>query len=294
MDIEKNKAVEWIDVARPTAKDLAWLKEKFGLHPVIVDELRGPSTRARAEIHKNYIYFIYYLPKYDKDDEASIRTEIDFIVTKNAVTTIHYEPVTEALENFEIKNEKDSLELLYRVVEHLIIYEERQLRHVREKVESVCRNLFKGQEKEILERLMYLKRDISEYRIVVKLQGPILRSLVAKGKKFWDADDTEAYLNDLAGDHLKVVEQLEDYRETISDFEETNNQLMNIKISNVMKTFTALSFLTFPFVLIAGIFTMNTRDMPIVNLPGAFWIIVGFMVASMLVLVLYFRKKDWF
>ncbi len=141
---------------------------------------------------------------------------------------------------------------------------------------------------------MYLKRDISEYRIVVKLQGPILRSLVAKGKKFWDADDTEAYLNDLAGDHLKVVEQLEDYRETISDFEETNNQLMNIKISNVMKTFTALSFLTFPFVLIAGIFTMNTRDMPIVNLPGAFWIIVGFMVASMLVLVLYFRKKDWF
>ena len=72
MDIEKNKNVQWIDIEKPTAKDLAWLKEKFGLHPVIVDELRGPSSRARAELHKNYIYFIYYLPKYDKDDDFPV------------------------------------------------------------------------------------------------------------------------------------------------------------------------------------------------------------------------------
>ena len=294
MEIKKNKSVQWIDVTKPTGKDLAWLKEKFDLHPVIADELQGPSARARVEAHKDYLFFVYYFPKYDTEDEASVRTEIDFVVTKDAIATIHYEPITEALENFEVKHEKNSLELLYRLVEHLITHEERQLRHIREKVEVVGRNIFKGKEKEVLERIMYLKRDVSEYRIVVKLQEPILRSLLTKGKRFWSEDDTEVYLNDLIGDQLKVVRQLEDYRETVSDFEATNNQLMNLKTSSVMKTFTALSFLTFPFMLLTALFTMNTRGTPIVDLPGAFWIITGFIVVAIVILAMYFRKKGWF
>ena len=73
----------------------------------------------------------------------------------------------------------------------------------------------------------------------------------------------------------KVANQLEDYREAISDFEDTNNQLMNLKINTVMKTFTSLSFLTFPFMLLAALFSMNTQGTPIINLPNAFWIVFG-------------------
>ena len=50
--------------------------------PIIVDELRGPSARGRVEAYKDYLYFIYYFPIYDPKDEASTRTEIDFIITK--------------------------------------------------------------------------------------------------------------------------------------------------------------------------------------------------------------------
>ena len=92
----------------------------------------------------------------------------------------------------------------------------------------------------------------------------------------------------------KVVNQLEDYREAISDFEDTNNQLMNLKINSVMKRFTSLSFLTFPFMLIAALFSMNTRGTPIVDNPYAFWIVLGIMVVGMVALVTYFRRKGWF
>ena len=77
---------------------------------MIVDELKGPSSRARVEAYDGYLFFIYYFPKYDKKDESSVRTEIDFIVTKNAVATIHYEPVSEALNGFKLTNEKNSLD----------------------------------------------------------------------------------------------------------------------------------------------------------------------------------------
>lgn len=293
MEIKEAKGVRWVNVGKPSEKELAWLGKEFGIHPVIVEELRGPSARGRTEAYKNYLYFIYYFPSYDQDDEASERSEIDFIVTKNSVVTVHYDGLGGALDGISIAHCDSSLAVTYRIVEHLINFQERQLRHIREKVESVGKEIFKDREREVLERITYLKRDVSEYRIVVRLQEPILRSLLAKGKKFW-GESSEVYLNDLMGDQLKIVNQLEDYREAIADFEDTNNQLMNLKINSVMKTFTSLSFLTFPFMLIAALFSMNTRGTPLVDLPHAFWIIVGIMVIGMASLTIYFKRKGWF
>jgi len=293
MEIKKTKSARWIDMARPSLKDLDFLKKEFGLHPIIVDELKGPSARARVESHRNYLYFIYYFPLYDQKNETSVRSEIDFIVTKNTVVTVHYESLGEIFKDLSIEGSGSSLELLHKIVEHLITFEERQLRHVREKIESVSKHLFKGKEKDVLERIAFLKRDISEYRIAVRLQEPILKSLLAKGNEFWDAD-AEIYLNDLVGEHLKIMNQVQDYRETITDFEDTNNQLMNLKIQTAMKVFTSLSFLTFPFVLIASLFAMRTDDTPFIHYAHAFWYIVGGMAILMIALVAYFRKRDWF
>lgn len=293
MEIRKGKNVQWVDLEKPTEKDLAWIHKEFGIHPVIVDELRSPSARSRVEAYKGYLFFIYYFPLYDREDEASVRAEIDFIVTKDAVITVHYESLRNVPDGLPMARVDSSLMLTYHLIEHFIRFQERQLRHIREKVENVGKEIFRDKEKEVLEQITYLKRDISEYRIIIRLQEPILRSLLAKGKKFWN-DDAEVYLNDLIGEQLKVVNQLEDYREAIADFEDTNNQLMNLKINNVMKTFTVLSFLTFPFVLIAAIFSMRTADTPIINLPGAFWIVLAIMLAGMVGMTAYFKRKGWF
>jgi len=248
MQIQKNKNVRWIDVARPKDSDLASLKKMFGLHPLIVEELREPSARARVESTKDYLYFIYYFPLYDTKDEASVRSEIDIIVSKDAVATVHYEPLENVLGNFAVGDIKTSLELLCRIVEHLLIFEERQLRHIREKVECIGRDVFKSQERGVLERIMSLKRDILEYRISVRLQEPVLKSLLAKGVQFWDSD-AEVYLSELIGEQTKVISQIQDYRETIADFEETNNQLMNLKINETIKRLTVISFIAFPAIL---------------------------------------------
>ena len=165
MEIQKNRQVQWIDVQKPNKKDLAWLEKKFRLHPVIVDELRGPSARAHVEQYDGYLYFVYYFPLYDGKDATTVRTEIDFIVTKNSVATIHYEPLTGVLDAFEIKTAASSLQLVYGLIQHLINFEERQLRHIREKVEAIGHDMFRSEEKEILQKLTHLKRDISEYRI---------------------------------------------------------------------------------------------------------------------------------
>lgn len=282
----------WLDFLRPSNKDLKALGTKLKIHPVTLEELRSPSAQAHVEVFKNYIYFIYYFPLYDQIEETSWRTEIDFIVTKNAVVTVHYEKL-EALNNFKPAATGNPLLLLRELVLALMQFQERQLRHIAEKTEAIGQELFKDREKEVLERISRLKRDVSEYRMIVKHQGPILHSLLNRGVRF-GGEEVRPYLNDLVGEHLKIVNQLDDYREAITDFEDTNNQLMNIKTTEVMRTFTTLSFLTFPFMLIAALFGMDSlHGIPFSDRPYGFWMVFGGMAAAMIMLAAYFKRRGW-
>ncbi len=285
------KGASWIDIISPSKKDLSWLSSKFHLHPVILRELEEPSARAGVEVYKNYIYLVYYFPVYEPGEETSRKAEIDFIITPQSVITVHYEEI-EALKNFTQKTAESSLMMFYRVIKAILRFQERQLTHIGKKTESISRELFKEKERDVLKQISRLKRDISEYRVIVRHQGHLLKSLLTKGPIFWGPEE-KPYLNDLFGDHLKLMNQIDDYRETISDFEDTNNQLMNLKINEVMRTFATLSFLTFPFMLVAAIFGMNTRGTPLIDQPHAFWIVFTPMAAAMAVLVIYFKKKEW-
>ena len=83
--------IRWINILKPKEKDLKELGRKFKIHPVILDELKEPSARAHVELYQDYVYLVYYFPVFDPIEEISFRTEVDFIITKNTVITVHYE-----------------------------------------------------------------------------------------------------------------------------------------------------------------------------------------------------------
>ena len=300
MDTIRGK-VSWIDIVNPEEEDFEWLKKNYKFHRLILDELKGPSARAKVEAYNGYLYLIYYFPIYDPKEQVSRRSEIDFLITKKEVITIRYEKVEVFKHLRESLNPKgrafeDTLQLTHKLIESLLAFQQRQLNHIREKVETISGELFRDRESErekhLLEKISYLKRDISQYRIIVRPQKHILESFIRVGCGFL-GPTCELYLNDLLGEHIKILDQLEDYRQAVEDFESTNNQLMNIKSMQVVKTFTILAFLTFPMMLFAALFSMNTRGTPLVDHPQGFWIVFGIMAVAMLGMFSYFRRKDW-
>ncbi len=287
--------VTWVDLVRPTDKNLDDLRRRFKLHEIITKELKGPSARSRVERYGDYLYLIYYFPIYDSKEQASRRSEIDFVITKDAVITVHYEdiePIKEVKEKF--LEFESSFELTYRIIAALLNYQERQLRHIQEKVESVGSMLFKNKERQVLKMVSRVKRDVSEYRIISRHQGPILASLLAEGLRFFgEKDANKPYIDSLIGDHMKILNQIEDYRDAVADYEDTNNQLMNLRINEAMKTFTILSFMTFPFVLLVTVIDMNVAGNPLKSIHGIFWIVVVTVIVGMVSLYTYFKNKNW-
>jgi magnesium transporter len=301
MRIIKHKLI-WIDVLNPTKKDVEFVRKQHKFHPIVLDELLHTSARSRVEPYDNYLYLTYHLPMYDRNIKSSRRAEVDFLITKDKIITVHYEDL-EPLNNFwrRLNNDKNFKDramgdntgrMIYQLIEEILAFSHRQLRHIEESVSELSRELFKNQEARLLEQISYLKRDILDYSIISEPQKIILESLKEVGGKFW-GENIKIYLSDLAGDHLKIMQELDNFKETVNALEQTNSQLLNAKTNAVMQRFTVLAFLTFPLVLFTSMFNVSFTSNYIGNNPILFSGAFLFVLTLTILMLLFARKKGW-
>lgn len=302
MWITKSSKTTWIDILKPTKADIDFLKKQHKFHPIILDELLHPSARSRVEFNDNYLYLTYHLPVYDKNLRTSRRAEIDFLITKDKIITAHYEDL-EPLDsfmrsinnnnaNFKSRALQSGMFCAYFLIEEIIHFSLRQLRHIEDNIRDISQEIFKGKETELLEKISYVKRDVLDFSIISAPQGILLNSLVEAGVKFW-GQDSKIYLTDLLGDSSKVSQHIENYRATIEALETTNGQLLSAKTNAVMQKFTILAFLTFPIFFFTSLVQADFINRFVTESPLRFWLIlfgIGTLVVS---LVIIFRKKGW-
>ena len=88
--------VTWIDLENPTKEEIRNIMETYNLDPSVAEDLLDPTIRTRADIFADFTYFVLHFPlnshkkisTFDKRSE-----ELDFIIGKNFLITIHYSPI---------------------------------------------------------------------------------------------------------------------------------------------------------------------------------------------------------
>lgn len=292
--------INWIDVFKPTEEDLKSLKKAHPFHHIILQELIRPSARSRVQKYDKYLFLVYHFPMYDSQTKTSKRAEIDILITKDTIITIHYEPM-EQIDSFfqQLLRDKDlrkkvlgsnTLLPLYYLSQELIKFSARQLRHIEESVEGVGKKIFSKKNEELLRDISYIKRNILDYRLITAPQKKLFESLLEIGKDFW-GKPAEIYLHSLLGEYLVVSQSLQNYFETIESLEKTNAQLLGAETNAVIKKFTILAFL-----FSIPLFFVFTLSIPFVSehvLTSAakFWTIFLSLFGLVGILSWIFKKK---
>ncbi len=293
----------WVDIEKPVQKDVDWLKKNFNFHQVTLSELIPPSVREKVESFSDYLFLVLYVPVFNETKRTTKAVELDILVTKNHIITVHGEPI-EPLGSFLKKCSitgirencfgKTSGHFIYYLIEDLLNFASRQLIHMAKNIERIEDGIFKNIERDMIKEISFIKRDILDFRIAVKPMHRILNSLLDKSGGFWPEEpDLKIYLNDLLGDYERVWSEVDNYTDTINALESTNANLLNDKTNAIVKTFTILSFITFPAMLIATILQIDMVTNPIRGLPYDFWIITGLVAITVLIMWLYFKTRKW-
>lgn len=295
-------SITWVDLNQPTEEDVAVISKEFSIDSIISHDLLTPTPRPKVEIGNGYLYTVLHFPvsKHTHMEDCSSQ-EVDFIVGKNFVITVRYE-IIDTLEQLakevEVKSivteglDKRSGELLFFIMlKELYESVENELAYLNDWMQIIEKKIFTGQEKDMVVSLSHAIRVLLDFKKVIRTHGHLLPAIALTGKKIF-GDEFEYQIDALEAEHAHLNESIDSLMESVVEFRETNNSLLEAKQNEVMKTLTLMAFITLPLSLIASIFSMNTW-LPFVGQENDFFIILIIMVVAALTIFLTFKLRKW-
>jgi magnesium transporter len=291
----------WVHLDSPTKEEATALAERFGWHPLDVEDVLSKRQRPKVDEYDDYRFVVLHFPVYDKNVQRLNAGELDVFLDPDYIVTlpnVELLPVTRLFQRVQDEPElRDSLfgkgsgYLLYHVLDDLFDYCFPILDKIGHKLDRVEDDIDEDRFEEVVRDISKVKQEIISYRKIVKPQRPTLRVLERHVERFLP-EDLELYFDDLVDASERIWDVLDNYKEVVEALETTNESALQHRQNDVLRVLTVFGAIFLPLTFLTGIFGMN------VQYPGegtheAFWIIIGLMVVSIVGMLGFFRYKRW-
>lgn len=297
------KDIVWVDVQSPTQDEVRGLMEEFGIHPLVAQELLGPTLRPKVDLYHDFIYLILHFPTITHKHDGGEDQEIDFIIGKKFIITAHYDHIDQLHEFskvFEVSSILDKSNMgdhagfiLFYILKDLYKMLDGELEHINHDFNEIQANIFNGKERDMVNSISHINRDLLNFKQILRPHKEVLESFEIAGTKFF-GEEFSYYLRTIVGEFYKISSILDGHRETVLDLRDTNDSLLTTKTNDIMKTLTITAFILLPLTFIGQLFGMSVAHIPFASNPNAFWIILITMVVVGFCLFGYFKFfKKW-
>jgi magnesium transporter len=302
ISVYKYKDVTWTDLVEPTTEEIRDVAKRYGIDPLVAHEMVIPSFKHRVESRHNYIYLILHFPAWKLSKDSKESQEVDFLIGKDFIITTRFEQI-DAVDRFAKKIEVESILeknsqgaprdlIFFGLLNEIFSGILDQLDYIEDCLMDVQDRIFKGKEKEMVVALSEVSRHLLDFKKITAPYPDALRTLERIGERQFGEDFgfcTRGIIEEFSKGDTIMKHQME----YVAELRATNNSLLSTKESQIMKTLTLMASITLMPTLIAGIFGMNTHSDPIIGTQHDFWIVLGIMVASTILILYFVYRKKW-
>lgn len=293
----------WIDVSGFNEDDLLKLKEEFSLHSLTVEDCQRARTRIKVEEFRKYTYIVIktVLPKNRKRSRRKYSFEqVNFIIGPNFIITLSYKKL-KSIER--LKNDKKKLLALFEkgtglefIAHHLIDMEVDRyfpyLDEIEEEIEEAEQNVFIKEQRNVLEFVTYLKKEVLDVRKIVSAMREVIRTLSTREVRFLDSE-TMIYFRDVHDHIIRLMEMIDSFRDLITSSLEVQIALSSHRMNDIMRVLTIITTLIMPLTLITGFYGMNFKFMAEFDWVHGRFLVVTVMVTVELLMLYFFKRKEW-
>lgn len=305
IDVLSHEGLRWLNIEQPTAVDMRALADvyKFDFHELDYEDVLSRRQRPKVDEYPSYMFVVLHFPRYDKVVKRLNTAELDIFVGKDFLITLpnaQLRPLSRIFHRAE-QDEEFRTELfskgtgyaLYRVLSEMFDYCFPILDKIGHKLDDIETGIFEGHAKEMVRQISNVKQEIIAYRKIIKPELTTLRVLEMKTSTRYLPAHLEVYFDDVIDAGERIWDMLENYKEVVEALEDTNENIVQHRLNDVLLVLTIMSATILPVTLLTSIYGMNVH-LPLANLHHAFWIIIAMMVGIVAGLVGYFRYKKWF
>jgi magnesium transporter len=295
------EGIRWINV--DGLSDPALLEAllgPFGIHPLVLEDVMSLEQRPKLEDYGSYLFAVLKMLRLEEGTGRTVSEQVSVILGNGFVLSIQeiqgdvFGPLRERLRSGKGKLRKMGADALaYSLLDAVVDGYFTVLESLGDRVESLEDELVSNPARDTLHALHDLKREVNFVRRSVWPLRELIGNLERRESPLV-GEGLAPYLRDLYDHTVQVLEAVESLRETLSGFLDIYLSSLSNRMNEIMKVLTVISTLFIPLTFIAGVYGMNFRFMPELEWRFGYPLVWGVMGTVALVMLRYFRKKEWF
>jgi len=293
----------WLNLEKPTHKELDYLAQYYPFHPMDLDDTVSHIQLSKLDEYSDYLFVILHFPLFNKRTRFTTASQVSVFVGKDFLVTVHsgdLKPLVNIFKECQDKEAareaylgKDPGYLLYRLVDALVDACLPMLDKVLANLERVEDEVF-DTAVDAAQEVAILRRDIAAQRRIFWPMKAVVADLEQKAQRYTKVD-LKVYFGDI-NDHInRVWNTLDEAKETIEIYKDTDYVLSQDRLQKIMAVLTVIMAVMLPFTIISSIYGMN------VPLPGSGatghphvgWILIALMTLVAGVMLYFFRRRRW-
>jgi magnesium transporter len=327
-----HNGISFINVSKPNAAQIEFLNKNFGFSMLNLEDYLYKTQIPKIEIYKDYSLLVMDIPYIEKGRREGGSTkpthipnvlsgrlplpafpklprkkrisvgEVDFFVGKDYIVVLHDEKTPQIDELFEMckitskhREElmgKGAVYLLYRIIDVLIDSSFSYVEDITNTIDYIDRQLEDSTSASVIEDISMTRRNIVVYETMVKPALPIFADL-EKGKYTQLNGEMMPYWSNIL-DHLqKIWERLEDNKELIQGIASSHESILSNRNNELVKFFTIITSVSFPFVIVNNLYSMNVHGLPFANQVWIVPLLFLLIFLGGVGIIAYFKYRDW-
>lgn len=296
----KKEFVNWLDVQGVhDSKLLEELGRKFGLHPLLLEDVANTIQRPKFESFAQHDFVVISNLYYDENANEVKSEQVTFVLGDEYVLSFQekqgnlFKPIFLRIQTSKGKIRKQPPDfLLYSLMDLIVDNYFVVLEKLGEKIEELDEELTSTPTQETMRTLHKLKREIIYVRKAVWPFREVIRSLQVEDHPLVE-EETQVYLRDLHDHVMQVIDVTETYRDLLAEMLDVYLSTISNRLNEVMKVLTIISTIFIPITFIASVYGMNFKYMPELDDPMGYWYALIIMMVVVAIMLLYFKRRKW-
>jgi magnesium transporter len=288
----------WLDLHQPDAEDFDLLRRVFGFHPLAVEDSEHFGQRPKCELYDDFVFLVLFGAAPPPDEDRLV--EMHCFYSERFLVTVRGDesPTCDRLRSRHAREgTPEAIFVLHQLADGLVDSFFDALADFDERIDTLQEEVAAGPTDAQLLELSHMRSRLARFRRIVAPQRDLFAQFIAGVTPLPGmTPEAERYFRDVYDHLIRVSEQIDSYRELLTGSMDVYLSTVSNRLNVVTKQLALIATIALPLIVISGFFGQNfTWMVDHVDSWVAFLVLgVGLQVASLVLLVLYFKRRGWF
>lgn len=308
----EGKRFSWIDLQNPDRTDVEELAKKYHFNSLNIEDCMTKFELPKLDSYDDHFFVILHFPPISPKVGISKNSQLSIFLGKDFLVTVHQgdlKPLVDLVDLCKTNSDQQRKErllgkssgvLLHEIIDVLVD----DLLHTSRRIIANLDDMEDGvfdETKSVARSIALLRREINKLRRIANPLKRFVLEMAINVKRFSDEGEELGLFFDDVIDHIdKVIETLEESRETMEIYKDTDFVLSTEKTNKVLAVLTIIFTLAIPATVIGTFYGMNIHlpggadtDLMVLGPYTSFIIIILASAIPVVLMFTYFKKLGW-